>query len=122
MRSLPETLNYNDFCWKNLALSRSQGENLQAIVFDYHLMGLGLAYSDCRNVTGSLKGKARSSFRQTYGRVDEREKLLDEATAVLYALFTALRLPIFPHWGQGCLDKVKSGEIERSLRRALEVI
>lgn len=122
MRSLTETLNYNDFYWTNLALSRSEGGNLRAIVFDYHLFGIGLAYSDCRNVTGSLKGEARSTFWETYGRVDEREKLLDEATAVLYALFTASRLPTFPEWAQGCLHKANSGELERSLRRALEVI
>ena len=122
MRSLTETLNYNDFYWTNLALSRSEGGNLQAIVFDYHLLGIGLTYSDCRNVTGSLKDKARSSFWETYGPIDEREKLLDDPTAVLYALFAALRLPTFPHWGQGCLDKVENGELEKSLRRALEIV
>lgn len=122
MRSLPETLNYNDFHWTNLALSRSEEEDLQAVVYDYHLLGIGLAYSDCRNVTGSLKDKARSSFWETYGPIDEREKLLDDPTAVLYALFAALRLPTFPHWGQGCLDKVENGGLEKSLRRALEIV
>ncbi len=122
MRSLPETLNYNDFYWTNLALSRSEEEDLKAVVYDYHLLGIGLAYSDCRNVTGSLKGEARSSFWQTYDPIDEREKLLDKASAPLYGLFAALLLPTFPEWAQGCLHEAKNGEIERSLRRALQVI
>lgn len=54
MRAMSETLNYNDFHWSNLALSRGRGRSLNAIVFDHHLLGIGMAYSDCRNVVGSL--------------------------------------------------------------------
>jgi hypothetical protein len=58
MRSLPETLNYNDFHWTNLALSRRSVPSLRAVVYDYHLLGIGLCYSDCRNVVGSLGDRA----------------------------------------------------------------
>ena len=46
-----ETLTYNDFHWTNLALSRNV-EPIRAVVFDYHLLGLGLRYSDCQKRIG----------------------------------------------------------------------
>ena len=122
MRSLPETLNYNDFHWTNLVLSRGQDPSVRAVVYDYHLLGIGLAYSDCRNVVGSLGEQAGSAFWAAYGPVDEREALLDAPTSVLYALSVAVRRPHFPRWADGCLRKAKSGELEKSLRRALEVL
>jgi len=121
MRSLSETLNYNDFHWTNLALSR-QRRSLQAIVYDYHLLGIGLRYSDCRNVVSSLGKQAQSAFWETYGPVDEREKILDVPTSILFSLVIASRLPRFPNWAHGCLHEVKSGELEKSLRCALEII
>lgn len=121
MRSLPETLNYNDFHWTNLALSRDKVP-LRAIVFDYHLLGIGLRYSDCRNVVGSLRERAALAFWETYGAVDERERLLDEPTSVLYALLVASRRSRFPDWAQGCLRSVENAELEKSLRRTLEII
>ena len=42
IKSLPVTINYNDFYWTNLALSR-EGLPRQAVMFDYHLMGKGSA-------------------------------------------------------------------------------
>lgn len=122
MRSLPETLNYNDFYWTNLALSRREKPALRAIVYDYHLLGIGLRYSDCRNVIGSLEGGARSAFWETYGPVDEIEKILDEPTSILFVLVVASSLPKFPDWAKGCLCKAEDGTLERSLRRALEFL
>ena len=122
MGSLPETLNYNDFHWTNLALSRHTGSQLEAIVFDYHLLGIGLRYSDCRNVAGSLSERAAAAFWETYGPVDERERTLDEATAALYGLLVAVRMPRFPSWAHGCLRMVENGDLEQSLRRALGTV
>jgi len=65
LRSLPQTLNYNDFHWPNLALSREGAA--QAVVYDYHLLGIGPRYSDCRNVAGSLGQRARAAFWEAYG-------------------------------------------------------
>jgi hypothetical protein len=119
-RCLPETLNYNDFHWSNLALSREVP--LRAIVFDYHLMGLGPAYCDCRNATGSLGEEAKAAFWETYGRADEREMILDAPLSVLVSLHAAVALPRFPRWAKELLERVRTGELEGTLRRALEVV
>lgn len=120
MRSLPETLNYNDFHWSNLALSRDRP--LRAVVFDYHLLGIGPRYSDCRNVVASLGERAARAFWEAYGSVDEREATLDEPVSVLYALQVAARRVHLPAWARGAMQRVDSGELGRSLVRALEVV
>jgi hypothetical protein len=120
MRALPETLNYNDFYWRNLALSRDAP--LRAVVYDYHLLGIGLRTSDCRNATGSLGDRAAAAFWEVYGAVDEREGVLDEPASILYSLVVAPRRTSLPAWAWGCVRAVESGQLERSLRRALEVL
>lgn len=122
MRSLSETLNYNDFHWTNLALSSYTQPQLKAIVFDYHLLGVGLRYNDCRNVVDSLGEDAAAAFWETYGPVDERERVLDEVTAPLYGLLVAVRMPRFPSWARGCLHRVQNGDLEKALRRALGTV
>ena len=122
MRSLPETLNYNDFYWTNLALSRQETPSTRAIVYDYHLLGIGLQASDCRNVAGSLGERAAAAFWEAYGPVDEREQVLDEPTAALYGLLVAASRARFPRWAEGLLQAVQNGELAASLKRALEVL
>ena len=120
MQALSETFTYNDFYWGNLALSREEPK-VRAIVYDYHMMGVGLPYSDCRNVVGSLGNRAVDAFWSTYGSTDEREKRLDEATSPLYALVVASQRRSFPQWAQESLNMVRSDEMERRIQRALEV-
>jgi hypothetical protein len=129
VRALPETVNYNDFYWTNLALSRtSSAEPLaldavpRAVVFDYHLLGIGLRYSDCRNVAGSLAGEAVPAFWQEYGPVDSREEALDRPTSVLVGLVTAAQRERFPRWAQASLERVLDGGFERDLRAALAIM
>lgn len=122
MRALPETLNYNDFYWTNLALSRTPGSERQAIVFDYHLLGIGVRFSDCRNVAGSLAGDAVAAFWQEYGPPDKREEILDRPLAALVALVTAARLSTFPRWALSSRDHVLCGGLERDLMAALELV
>jgi hypothetical protein len=122
MLALPETLNYNDFHWTNLALSRERRPSLQAIVYDYHLMGIGPAYSDCRNVLGSLGKEARAAFMQAYGPVDERVALLDAPLSVLFGLSVAVQRPHLPGWAEDLLRRVESGQLESDIRRALEAL
>jgi hypothetical protein len=110
------------FHWTNLALSRQQCTLVRAIVYDYHLLGIGLAYSDCRNVVSSLGEQARPAFWEAYGPVDEREAILDAPVSVLFSLSVAVQMPRFPHWANECLRKAKSGELENNLKRALEII
>ncbi len=116
---LAPTLNYNDFYWTNLALSREGAS--RAVVFDYHLLGMGMHYSDCRNVTGSLGERAAAAFRETYGEVDPREPVIDRPLSTLIALFTAIRRPDFPTWAEGSLRRATNGDLERDLGEAIAV-
>ena len=119
-RAYPETLNYNDFHWSNLALSRT--EPLRAVVFDYHLLGLGPAYCDIRNVHGSLSKRARAAFGAGYGPVDERVAALDAPLSLLYSLQVALHLPQLPGWAQGCRQRVVNGEFEQLISGAVSTV
>ena len=116
-RSFPETLTYNDFHWTNLALARS--EPLRAIVFDYHLLGIGPAYCDIRNVTGSLGPQAREAFLQAYGPYDETVAVIDRPLSVLYSLGVAADLPRLPAWAEPCVEGVRNGGLESSLAKAV---
>ena len=116
-----ETLTYNDFHWTNLALSRNV-EPIRAVVFDYHLLGLGLRYSDCRNVTGSLAPVAADAFRSAYGETDPGEKVLDDLMAPLYVLVEAFRRPRFPTWAEESLELAESGEIHSKFERVMEIL
>ena len=118
---LSYTLNYNDFFWTNLALSLRGGRHRKAIIFDYHLLGVGMRYSDCRNVTSSLSGAAVPAFWDNYGPTDPREQVLDLPLAGLHALVQAAQMPKFPKWAEDSLARLKSGELERDLIAAIEV-
>jgi len=122
MRALPETLNYNDFHWSNLALSRHYDEAPQAIVYDYHLLGIGPAYSDYRNVLTAMREPATSAFRESYGFVDAREATLDAPISIIVALITAARRPVLPSWAKVCVQAVADGSFERDLERAMALL
>ena len=116
-----ETITYNDFHWTNLALSRN-AKPIKAVVFDYHLLGLGLRYSDCRNVTGSLGPVAADTFQSVYGETDPREKVLDDLISPLYALVEAFRRPGFSSWAEESLEIAMSGEIHSRFERVMEIL
>ncbi len=114
----PQTICYNDFYWTNLALSRGTAQP-EAIVFDYHLVGRGIPYSDCRNVLGSLGAEARKAFLAAYGSMDEQQATLDEPLAILYGLLEAAKRPRLPKWAAPLVDSVRNGHLEQCLREAL---
>ena len=120
VRSRPQVLNYNDFHWSNLALSRGGG-HVEAIVFDYGLLGLGMRYSDYRNVVRSLGELAASALSQAYGPVDDVEAILDEPVAALFNLLEAARRRGLPAWARPSLEKARSGELTLSIQRAVDV-
>lgn len=120
IHQLPQTLSYNDFHWSNLAMRRTGGQ--EGIVFDYHLLGIGMAYSDCRNVVGSLLGGARDAFHETYGKTSDLERLLDAPVAVLHALLQAAECTPLPRWAGPLIDMIDNGTFERELHAALEAI
>jgi hypothetical protein len=96
LRTLPETLTYGDFRWTNLALARDAPG--RAVVFDLHLLGLGPAESDVRNVRTALGPAAWAAFAEAYGPVDARALALDAPLALLHALREAGRRPTLPRW------------------------
>jgi len=118
---LSTTFNYNDFHWTNLAVSRGESEQLQVTVFDFHLIGIGMRYSDCRNVISSLGPRAADAFRAEYGPVDPREVIIDRPLSALHSLSVAVRLPRFPTWAHCELEFVKSAALLRSLEEAMDV-
>ncbi|MDD2912194.1 MAG: phosphotransferase [Candidatus Bipolaricaulis anaerobius] len=119
-RQLPTTLNYNDFHWTNLSLSRRLP--LKAIVFDYHLLGIGLAWSDVRNGTHSLGPAAREAFLDAYGPTRPEEQILDEPLSVLHALQVATARPTLPRWAVPLVEKARSGSLLAALERAIALL
>lgn len=117
-RLYPETLNYNDFHWTNLAVSRD--EPIRAVVFDYHLLGIGPVWSDIRNVCGSLGPLAREAFLASYGELDDGPALLDRPLSMLCSLQAASLLPKLPKWAEECLSTVRKGDFESLLAAALQ--
>ncbi len=122
LRSLPTTLTYNDFHWTNVALSRRETSALRAVVFDYHLLGIGTRYSDYRNVGSALGAPARLAFQSAYGEIDGREAVLDAPVAVLCALLEALGRPRLPGWALPLVGEVETGELEAKLQRAIALL
>jgi len=132
LERLPTTLTYNDFDVGNLALRRelASGRRMArevpqapgAVVFDYHLLGIGLAYSDVRNVRGSLRGDAREAFLAAYGPTDTQEELLDRPLSVLVGLHEAARRERLPRWAEPLLQSVMTGQLERDLRALVEYL
>jgi hypothetical protein len=116
--SLPQTLNYNDFYYGNLAVSR-QLDPMQVVVFDYDCFRTGTAYSDWRNVTYSLAGEGRKSFIEAYGAVSALEGALDGPLSELYGLVIAARHERLPAWAVPLVDAVRTGELKTSVERAL---
>jgi hypothetical protein len=117
MQRCPQTFNYEDFDRGNLALSR--GQPARAIIFDYDWFTLGTAYSDWRNVTGSLQGPAQEAFIATYGPVDELEARLDRPLSTLFGLLVASQRANVPAWARPLLESIETGELMRGVRAAL---
>ncbi len=119
IKRYPATLNYNDFHWSNLALS-SGAPTLKAIIFDYHCMGLGPAYSDYRNVLSGLNSSARDAFTRAYGDIDKTVAIIDSPLATLYALQVASDRQVFPRWAELERDTVVDGTLAEALDKAAD--
>lgn len=115
--ALPRTLTYNDFYWTNLIVSKNSES---AFMFDYNLLGKGIAYGDVRNVTSSLSREAAEAFIQEYsGDIDEEQKKADAFIAPVVSLVVACRYEIFPSWAESSLEELKNGDILRHLKEWL---
>lgn len=113
-----KTLAYNDFYYTNMVVAR---DGSSAFMFDYNLLGKGMAVSDLRNVTYSLSPAAQDAFLSAYGSFDQTEALLDDIIAPVVTLFLACQRQIFPGWAEEALQEVKT-TLPDKIRRLLENI
>ncbi|XMB86832.1 hypothetical protein RJG79_03290 [Mycoplasmatota bacterium WC44] len=116
---LPQTLNYNDFYYTNLIVSKDKKE---AFMFDFNFMGQGLKYFDVRNVLYSLKGEAKQIFLEEYGEYDIKEKLVDDVMSVIYDLSKAYGKDIFPKWGEESLGKINDVSFEKNVSSMIDLL
>lgn len=115
--ALPRTLTYNDFYWTNLIVSKDKEH---AFMFDYNLLGKGIAYGDVRNVTCALSHEAAEAFLEAYGgHIPDLEKKADAFIAPLVTLFGACERHTFPAWAEASLEEVKNGRILEHLEEWL---
>ena len=94
---------------------------MEAIIFDYDLVGIGTRYSDYRNVVGSLSGEGVTGFREVYGSIDPGEQTLDRPLATLYALVSAARMEPFPKWAKESRQAVLNGNFKTNLLQAIDL-
>jgi hypothetical protein len=121
VRAQPQTFNYNDFYYTNLALSRDEKRPLSAIIFDYDLFSLGPVYSDWRNVTSSLYGEAKEAFIETYGPVDESQKAIYYPLSIMEELVVASQRTTFPKWANLSKKAVLDGTLNHSIQTTTAV-
>lgn len=111
--ALPRTLVYNDFYYTNLIVAR---DHSCAFMFDYNLLGKGIAYGDIRNVTSSLTPEAAEAFIEEYGDdIAEEQKKADSFIAPLVTLVNACRYESFPSWAKASLEELENGDILRHM-------
>lgn len=117
--ALPRTLTYNDFYWTNLVVSK---DCKSAFMFDYNLLGKGIAYGDVRNVTVSLSRKAAAAFMDEYGDdIAEEQKKADAFIAPLVTLVSACKQENFPSWAKASLEELKNGGVLMHLKEWLNM-
>ncbi|MBM7613819.1 phosphotransferase [Alkaliphilus hydrothermalis] len=118
INSMEETLTYNDFYWTNFAVGH---DGNKALMFDYNFLGAGFRYNDIRNVCSSLSKEACEAFIKEYGGINEAEKIIDDATCILFDLIAAYQKPTFPSWAKTSLESIDNGDLERAFLRILEL-
>ena len=110
IESLRETFNYNDFYYTNLIVAKDKSK---AFMFDYNISGKGPAVSDINNVCWSLSDEAAEAFLLEYGRIDERETIIEDVAAVLSSLCLACQKEEFPEWAKELIDMLENGFEEK---------
>lgn len=103
-----KTITYNDFYHVNMVVSKDLKE---AFMFDYNMLGEGLAYGDIRNVLSCLNEEMSALFIKTYGPFSPYEEAIDGVIGDLFSLLVAYERVSFPKWAQASLDKLLSGQL-----------
>ncbi|MEA4824734.1 MAG: hypothetical protein VB111_11580 [Clostridiaceae bacterium] len=114
LSKMTQTLTYNDFYYTNLIAAKDKSS---AFMFDYNLLGRGLAASDIRNVTWSLGENGKRAFLRAYGEVDKLEEQLDDVASILVTLYSASQRPVFPRWAEESLQALKNGKLSNAIAR-----
>ena len=115
-KKIDQTFNYNDFSHLNMVIS-----NDSVFMYDFHLMGYGMAYSDIRNVLTVLDDSSKKIFLEHYGNYNEDEKILDDPISILVALCISLNFEKRPSWTRGLIQSVFSGEFLFKFKNALNI-
>ncbi len=115
-KKLPQTFNYNDFSHLNMVIARNS-----VLMFDFHLMGYGMAYCDVRNVLTALSNNSRKVFLYYYGEYSEEEKMLDDPLSILTALSISLNFERKPLWAKELIELIFSGGFIYKFKKALNV-
>ena len=119
INALPKTLTYNDFYYDNLIVSKDE---TIAFMFDYNLLGKGYAYGDIRNVVSSLSPNAAKAFCEEYAMLDMEEQIKADAfISPLVTLYFACKKKNFPSYAEEYLEKLKNGELLKSLKDWIEI-
>lgn len=110
---LPRTFTYNDFYYTNLTVAK---DRKSALMFDYNLLGKGMAYSDIRNVTSSLSYEAAEAFKAEYGigGLEDQAKA-DAFISPLVTLYFACECEKFPSWANTSLAELMNGGVTKHL-------
>ena len=103
---VPKVLNYNDFYYTNLAVAK---DHSRVMMFDYHLLGIGYAFADVRNVCSSLSLDAQKAFLCAYGTPDPLEQALDAVLSPIITLHLACQRAEFPSWAKESLAFLGNG-------------
>ena len=118
INALGQTITYNDFYWTNLAVSENKET---AAMFDYNLLGKGFKYNDVRNVCSSLSEEAAKAFLESYGEINQSEKIIDECMAILVDLIFAYQRDEFPHWAQDSFDAIHDGRLKSAIENIIAI-
>lgn len=119
VRAQPLTLNYNDFYYTNLAFKEAtEGNENEAIVFDYHLLGYGMVASDIRNVISALSPKAALAFRLAYGPCSEAQAVVDAPLGEISSLVMMLDRENLPSWANETVKNIYNGLLLEEVTKA----
>lgn len=112
------TITYNDFFYGNMGIVN----NNDVIMFDFNLMGIGLAYFDIKNVTYGFSDILYDIFMEEYGSYDKEEELLYDVLSPIISLDVAYRKNEFPKWGVDSLEELTSGKTKEKLKELIKNI
>lgn len=115
-KTLEQTFNHNDFSHLNMVIGKDS-----VFMYDFHLMGYGMAYCDVRSVLTALNANLRKTFLEHYGSYNEEEKILDDPLSILIALCVSLNFEIRPYWARELIQSVFSGEFLFKFKNALNI-